>query len=155
MDCSRRRAAVERLRNFSDRLTREKFPEGNAPGMAERIAKAANDFDAGLSDDLNTARRLAAVYDLVREVNIAMDKGEFRQGDVAAAKRVSGQLRSRICSDRGYGRGKAGGAGLWRGRRGDERRGRRENGGGAAGRAEAAGLRRRRIGSEKSLRTVV
>ena len=28
-------AAVERLRNFSDRLTREKFPEGNAPAMAK------------------------------------------------------------------------------------------------------------------------
>ncbi|HEX4378667.1 MAG TPA: cysteine--tRNA ligase [Candidatus Acidoferrum sp.] len=79
-------AAVDRLRNFSDRLTREKFPEGNAPGMKERIAKAANDFDAALADDLNTAMALGAVYDLVREANIAVDKGEFRQGDVAAAK---------------------------------------------------------------------
>jgi cysteinyl-tRNA synthetase len=79
-------AAVDRLRNFSDRLTREKFPEGNAQGMGERIAKAANDFDAALADDLNTAMALGAAYDLVREANIAMDKGEFRQGDVAAAK---------------------------------------------------------------------
>ncbi len=78
--------SVERLRNFSDRLTREKFPEGHAPGMPERIAKAANDFDAALSDDLNTAMALGVAYDLVREANIAMDKGEFRQGDVAAAK---------------------------------------------------------------------
>jgi cysteinyl-tRNA synthetase len=52
--------------------------------MAERVAKAAEDFDAGLSDDLNTARALAAVFDLVREANTAMDKGEFRQGDVAS-----------------------------------------------------------------------
>jgi cysteinyl-tRNA synthetase len=79
-------ASVERLRNFSDRLMREKFSEGNAPGMAERIAKAANDFDAALADDLNTAMALGAVYDLVREANTAMDKGEFRQGEVAAAK---------------------------------------------------------------------
>ena len=79
-------SAIERLRNFSDRLQREKFPEGNAPGMVERIAQAANDFDAGLSDDLNTAIALAAMYDFVRDVNIAMDKGEFRQGDVAAAR---------------------------------------------------------------------
>jgi len=36
---------------------------------------------------LNTARALAAVFDLVREANIAMDKGEFRQGgDVTAAQ---------------------------------------------------------------------
>jgi cysteinyl-tRNA synthetase len=78
--------SVERLRNFSDRLTREKFSEGSAPGMAERIAQAANDFDAALSDDLNTAMALGVAYDLVREANIAMDKGEFRQGDVAVAK---------------------------------------------------------------------
>jgi cysteinyl-tRNA synthetase len=78
--------SVERLRNFSDRLTREKFQEGSAAGMAERIATAVNDFDAALSDDLNTAMALGVAYDLVREANIAMDKGEFRQGDVTAAK---------------------------------------------------------------------
>src|SRR5205823_13481844 len=79
-------SAVERLRNFSDRLAQGKFPPGQQPGMSERIAQAARDFDAGLSDDLNTAQSLAAAYDLVREANVAIDKGEFRQGDVAAAK---------------------------------------------------------------------
>jgi len=74
---------IERLRNFADRLQTSKFPAGNQEGMAARIAKAAEEFDASLSDDLNTARALAAVFDLVRDVNIAMDKGEFRQGDVA------------------------------------------------------------------------
>jgi cysteinyl-tRNA synthetase len=77
---------IERLRNFADRLKQGKFPAGNQQGMAARIAKAADEFDAGLSDDLNTARALAAVFDLVREANIAMDKGEFRQGDVRAVQ---------------------------------------------------------------------
>jgi cysteinyl-tRNA synthetase len=54
--------------------------------MAARVTEAAEEFDAGLSDDLNTARALAAAFDLLRETNIAMDKGEFRQGDVAAAQ---------------------------------------------------------------------
>jgi cysteinyl-tRNA synthetase len=80
-------ASVERLRNFAARLKQEKFAAGNQPGMAERIAKAADDFDAGLSDDLNTAQALAAMFDFVREANIAMDKGEFRQGDVAATEK--------------------------------------------------------------------
>jgi cysteinyl-tRNA synthetase len=79
-------SSVERLRNFADRLKQGKFPAGNQQGMATRIAKAGEEFDAGLSDDLNTARALAAVFDLVREANIAMDKGEFRQGDVAAVQ---------------------------------------------------------------------
>src|ERR1700737_947560 len=75
-------SSVERLRNFDDRLKRGKFPAGKHDGMAERIAQAAEEFDAGLSDDLNTARALAAMFDLVREANIAIDKGEFRQRDV-------------------------------------------------------------------------
>src|ERR1700720_3804521 len=77
-------SAVERLRNFADRLKRGKFPGGKQEGMASRVGKAAEEFDAGLSDDLNTARALAAAFDLAREANIAVDKGEFRQGDVPA-----------------------------------------------------------------------
>jgi cysteinyl-tRNA synthetase len=79
-------SSVERLRNFADRLKQGKFPAGKQKGMAERIAKAAEEFDAGLSEDLNTARALAAVFDMVREANIAMDKGEFRQDDVSTVQ---------------------------------------------------------------------
>src|SRR6267154_2682679 len=81
-------SAVERLRNFADRLAQGKFAPGKQRGMAERIAKATEDFDAGLSDDLNTAQALAAAYDLVREANIAIDKGQVRQDDVAGAKQL-------------------------------------------------------------------
>jgi cysteinyl-tRNA synthetase len=81
-------SSVDRLRNFADRLKQTKFPAGQQKGMAARIAKAAAEFDAGLSDDLNTARALAAIFDLLREGNIAIDKGEFRQGDVAAVQKL-------------------------------------------------------------------
>src|SRR6202140_2763169 len=80
-------SAVDRLRNFADRLAQGKFPAGAQKGMAKRIAEAAEEFDAGLSDDLNTARALGAVFEFVREANIAMDKGQFGQGDVLAAQR--------------------------------------------------------------------
>src|SRR6266403_1313640 len=80
-------SAVDRLRNFADRLKQGKFEPGKHPGMTERIGKAAADFDAGLSDALNTAQALAAAYDLVREANVAIDKGEFRQDDAAAAQK--------------------------------------------------------------------
>ncbi|GAC1701049.1 MAG: cysteine--tRNA ligase [Candidatus Acidiferrum sp.] len=75
-------SSVERLRNFADRLAHGKFPAGQHPGMAARIAEGAQEFDAGLSEDLNTARALAALFDVVREANIAIDKREFRQDDV-------------------------------------------------------------------------
>jgi len=80
-------SSVERLRNFADRLSHGKFPTGAQKGMARRIAEAAEEFDAGLSDDLNTARALGAVFELVREANIAMDKGEFGSAEVTAAQK--------------------------------------------------------------------
>ena len=79
-------SSVERLRNFAARLKNEKFAPGQQGEMGQRIAKAVDDFDAGLSDDLNTARALAAVFDFVREANIAMDKGQFPQAQVKAAQ---------------------------------------------------------------------
>src|SRR5271155_4897239 len=81
-------SSVERLRNFAGRLATGKFAAGSSKEMAARTELAAREFDEGLSDDLNTARGLAAIYDLVREANIAMDKGEFRQGDVAAVQKL-------------------------------------------------------------------
>ncbi|HXM99076.1 MAG TPA: cysteine--tRNA ligase [Candidatus Dormibacteraeota bacterium] len=79
-------SSVERLRNFAARLKQQKFRAGSSTTMVERVARAANEFDAGLSDDLNAAEALAAAFDLVREANIAMDRDEFRQDDVTAVQ---------------------------------------------------------------------
>jgi cysteinyl-tRNA synthetase len=76
-------SSVERLRTFAARIRSGKFPEGTSPERASRAAKALEEFDRGLADDLNTAQALAAIFDLVRDVNTAMDRGEFRQGDAA------------------------------------------------------------------------
>jgi cysteinyl-tRNA synthetase len=73
--------SVERLRNFASRLKTEQFAAGSHPQIAKRAAKALADFDAGLADDLNTAFSLAAIFDLVRDINTAMDRGEFLQQD--------------------------------------------------------------------------
>jgi cysteinyl-tRNA synthetase len=75
--------AVERLRNFVARLNSAKFPPGKSPAMAQRATKALEEFDRGLADDLNTAVAVAAIFDLVRDVNTAVDRGEFRSGDAA------------------------------------------------------------------------
>jgi cysteinyl-tRNA synthetase len=74
-------SSVERLRNFVYRLKNAKFPEGANPEIEARAARAESEFDAGLADDLNTALALAAVFDLVRDANTLMDRGEFRQQD--------------------------------------------------------------------------
>src|SRR5579862_9654133 len=74
-------SSVIRLRNFVSRLKSEQFPAGSSAAMRKRAEKAESDFDAGLADDLNTAQALAAVFDLVRDVNTAMDQREFLQPD--------------------------------------------------------------------------
>jgi cysteinyl-tRNA synthetase len=77
-------SSVERLRNFAERLRTEEFTEQIGKDFSPRVRDAEKDFDAGLSDDLNTAQALAAVFDLVRDANIAMDRGEFSRSDAAA-----------------------------------------------------------------------
>jgi cysteinyl-tRNA synthetase len=73
--------SAERLRNFLRRLQEEKFLPGSNAAMHKLAEQAEKDFDTALSDDLNTAAALGAVFDLVREANTAMDRGEFRQQD--------------------------------------------------------------------------
>ncbi len=41
-----------------------------------------------MDDDLNTAQALGAVFEYVRETNIAMDRGEFRAANAASATAV-------------------------------------------------------------------
>jgi cysteinyl-tRNA synthetase len=78
--------SVERLRTFADRLKQGRFPAGSPGGFKERAAKALDDFDAGLAEDLNTAVALAAAFDFLRDANIAMDSGKFGREDAAVAQ---------------------------------------------------------------------
>jgi len=78
--------AIERLRNYKLRLDTEKFPEGTHEALLQRTAQAVADFEAALDDDLNTAEALASIFEYIRETNSAMDSGEFKAGNVAAAR---------------------------------------------------------------------
>jgi cysteinyl-tRNA synthetase len=80
--------SVERLRNFRLRLHTERFPGGSASTLAELAARAVGEFDEALDNDLNTAEALAALFNLVRDANTAMDQGKFHQGDVPAIEKV-------------------------------------------------------------------
>jgi cysteinyl-tRNA synthetase len=81
--------SIERLRNFVARLKTAKFAPGSNAEIVKRVEKAEADFTAGLADDVNTAVALAAVFDLVRDVNTAMDRGTFLQQE---APRVSAAM---------------------------------------------------------------
>src|ERR1700733_14154424 len=76
---------IERLRNFKLRLETDTFPEGVSEKVLERTHAAARQFEESLDDDLNTAEALAALFEFVRDVNTAMDAGEFRADNTAPA----------------------------------------------------------------------
>jgi cysteinyl-tRNA synthetase len=77
--------AIDRLRNFKLRLETDRYPEGVNEQLATRTAQASQAFVDSLNDDLNTAEALAAVFEYIRDANSAMDSGEFRAGNTAAA----------------------------------------------------------------------
>jgi cysteinyl-tRNA synthetase len=77
--------SVDRLRNFKLRLQTSKLEPGSNPTIAELAEKASQEMRAGMEDDLNTARALGAIFDLVRDVNAALDSGQAKQEDAAKA----------------------------------------------------------------------
>jgi cysteinyl-tRNA synthetase len=84
--------SVERLRNFQRRLVTSQFPAGSNPTIAELADKASKEIRAGMEDDLNTARALGAVFDLVRDANAAADNGQVHSEDVPKLLKVLDQF---------------------------------------------------------------
>jgi cysteinyl-tRNA synthetase len=76
--------SVERLRNFKLRMETSHWDEGANPEMSALAQKSIAAMHASLDDDLNTAQALAAIFDLVRDVNAAADHGKVKKEDIAA-----------------------------------------------------------------------
>ncbi len=78
---------VERLRNFRQLVTEGRNPtgrEGASTDVSEFAVIALRKFETAMDDDLNTAAALAAVHDMVREVNTAMAEQPLSEDDQAA-----------------------------------------------------------------------
>jgi cysteinyl-tRNA synthetase len=73
--------ALEGLRNFRRRVADFRSDPGSQPRAQETILRARAGFEAGMNDDLNTSKALAAVFELRRDVNTAIDAGEFGADD--------------------------------------------------------------------------
>jgi cysteinyl-tRNA synthetase len=76
--------SIDRLRNFRFRLIKENLPAGESSALQTRAQEARHKFEEALDDNLNTAEALGVIFDMVREGNTAMDRGEFRDGDRGA-----------------------------------------------------------------------
>lgn len=74
-------ATVERLRNFQA-LVRETKAAANSTGNASSaVQKARSEFEAAMDDDFNTAAALAAIHDMVREVNSLVAAGDLCEAE--------------------------------------------------------------------------
>jgi cysteinyl-tRNA synthetase len=80
--------AEESLRRVVDFLVRLDgvTAQGGSPEIAAAVAKARDGFKVALENDLNTAAGLAALFDLVKSGNAAIDAGKMSNDDAALVR---------------------------------------------------------------------
>lgn len=74
-------ASVDRLRNFRGRLSSTQFSQGTNLTMAKLAQETLDRMQAAMDDDLNTAQMQAAIFDMVRAANAALDAGQVQSED--------------------------------------------------------------------------
>jgi cysteinyl-tRNA synthetase len=74
-------STVERLRNFRRLVKDARTNDGSDPEVRKLIETALADFEGAMDDDFNTAAALAAIHDLVREVNTVLADDKLRTDD--------------------------------------------------------------------------
>ncbi|HJT71865.1 MAG TPA: cysteine--tRNA ligase [Terriglobales bacterium] len=72
-------ASVERLRGFRQRISTGSFPEGSSLSMSTLASETSQRLTDALADDLNTAQAQAAVFEMIRTANAAIDSGEMKR----------------------------------------------------------------------------
>lgn len=74
-------STIERLQQFR-RCTKEaNTNEGSDNEVKTLIEKALKEFEEAMDDDLNTSVALAAIHNLVREINTVLSKDELKSDD--------------------------------------------------------------------------
>jgi cysteinyl-tRNA synthetase len=74
--------SVERLRNFRQRLSTGNFSPGSSAEMQRLAGETIDRMRGSLDDDLNTAQAQAAIFEMVRNANSALDSGQVKKDDV-------------------------------------------------------------------------
>jgi cysteinyl-tRNA synthetase len=70
---------VAGLRDFRARLSEAKTEPGMNEALHDIALRAAEEFEAGMDDDLNTSVALAVVHNLTREVNTALARKKVKE----------------------------------------------------------------------------
>src|SRR5207244_97908 len=75
------RSTLDRIKEFVFRLRSANLRPGGNPKIQTAIAKAREQFEEALDDDLNTSAALAALFVLIGECNIALGEGQVQEDD--------------------------------------------------------------------------
>jgi len=79
-------AAAKSLERFGDFIARLRAVQGPDQGLSQPLVKKASQaFLEALSDDLNISVALAALFDLVREINVLCDQNKIGQSEAQKA----------------------------------------------------------------------
>jgi cysteinyl-tRNA synthetase len=76
--------SLARIREFRFRLGTARLEPGTNGVVADALRTAQEHFEEALDDDLNTAVALAAIFNLIKSVNTALDRNEVRVDDRSA-----------------------------------------------------------------------
>ena len=79
--------AIRRIVDFLARLE-DVSGDGSHAAVEDMVSRARDAFQSALRHDLNTAAALAAVFELVREVNAAIDAREVGRADAETVTRA-------------------------------------------------------------------
>jgi cysteinyl-tRNA synthetase len=75
--------SLDRIKEFLFRLQSAQLKPGHNLVLSDLVARSSEQFDGALDDDLNTAQALAAVFELLRECNIALADGVLQEANRA------------------------------------------------------------------------
>ncbi len=75
------KVALDRIVEFLFQLHSANPADGSSEAVAGAVREADQDFEAALDDDLNTARALAAVFDLIKKCNTALVERALKKDD--------------------------------------------------------------------------
>jgi cysteinyl-tRNA synthetase len=81
-------AAVTRLADFLARLETVSGEGDASPDIVDRVARARADFRALIALDLNVPGAQGVMFELLRDVNAAIDRGDVNAAGAAAVRAV-------------------------------------------------------------------
>jgi len=85
---------LQRLDDLTARLEREVAPDGESPEFERRLDAELGLFEQALGDDLNVSGALGAVFRIVRETHVALDRGELPRQSRARLSQVLARFDS-------------------------------------------------------------